>query len=489
MSLVQYHAPVARGSSSVILHVWLFTTTDAAQTGLTSASSGLVCARTYVGADLGDGFPASASLEELTIGAGTWEAPTNDSTIRFAELDAQIELTRMPGLYELHIPNSWLVPEGPWRALEIVLRGFSGMRQANLVVPLTGVDFNNADTGGIGGINKNLAAMTDSLLLTGEAPPLLAEQQAEWLGTADTIWHVQTDGSDSNDGTSPGTAFLTYSKAVSVAQPGDAILFGAGTFTITAVKTPPRGVKFIGRGKTLTTISAAATFGSPINYGNGGHVVYGIKFDCQVNVGIDVNNFTAWDCEFKGGHDILLPTTNYPAAHNRLYRCDLTSNGGTVSGVNSQDGLTCSGGITDLYECTITLPATTVTTPSSAVRCVNVGTMVRMFGGSITSLATVSEINGVQCNSGGTFIGIGVTVSTPANKNDFRDSTVGTTDHTGTIIIDSATVYDVSKVVGEVFILPSADTDNNATRVRDAIDDEGKVTTSNPARVVQPVQS
>ena len=52
-----------------------------------------------------------------------------------------------------------------------------------------------------------------------------------------TTWYVATTGSDSNDGKSAGSAFLTIPHAASVAQPGDTVSVASGdypgSFTIT----------------------------------------------------------------------------------------------------------------------------------------------------------------------------------------------------------------------------------------------------------------
>lgn len=47
---------------------------------------------------------------------------------------------------------------------------------------------------------------------------------------AKKIYYVRKTGSDSNDGLTPNSAFLTIQKAASVAQPGDWVLVGAGEY-------------------------------------------------------------------------------------------------------------------------------------------------------------------------------------------------------------------------------------------------------------------
>src|SRR5947209_6722436 len=46
-----------------------------------------------------------------------------------------------------------------------------------------------------------------------------------------TTYYVATTGSDSNNGLTPGTAFLTFTKADSVLVAGDTVLVQPGTYT------------------------------------------------------------------------------------------------------------------------------------------------------------------------------------------------------------------------------------------------------------------
>ena len=74
-------------------------------------------------------------------------------------------------------------------------------------------------------------------------------------------WYVSATGSDANSGTSPATAFLTLSKAVSTAQSAanDVITIGTGTWTVAdlALGAPARKpLTIVGAGKTLTILQA-----------------------------------------------------------------------------------------------------------------------------------------------------------------------------------------------------------------------------------------
>ncbi|MDR6562128.1 MULTISPECIES: right-handed parallel beta-helix repeat-containing protein [unclassified Arcicella] len=52
-------------------------------------------------------------------------------------------------------------------------------------------------------------------------------------GITAQVWHVSGNGSDSNDGKSPETAFRSLQKAANLVQPGDVVLIGNGIYTNT----------------------------------------------------------------------------------------------------------------------------------------------------------------------------------------------------------------------------------------------------------------
>jgi len=68
------------------------------------------------------------------------------------------------------------------------------------------------------------------------------------------VYYVETNGSDSNDGRRPQTAFLTVAHALSVATAGGAVLIGVGTFTESFPLTIPVGVTVQGHGLRATVI-------------------------------------------------------------------------------------------------------------------------------------------------------------------------------------------------------------------------------------------
>jgi hypothetical protein len=77
------------------------------------------------------------------------------------------------------------------------------------------------------------------------------------------VWFVSTTGSDSNDGKGWGTAFLTPTKAVSVAGAGDVIFIGPGTFALgNAVLNLPDFVSMYGAGRRRTIITSTAVIAS-----------------------------------------------------------------------------------------------------------------------------------------------------------------------------------------------------------------------------------
>ena len=69
-----------------------------------------------------------------------------------------------------------------------------------------------------------------------------------------TVYYVEANGSDSNDGRRPQTAFLTVAHALSVATAGGAVIIGVGTFTESFPLTIPVGVTVQGSGLRATVI-------------------------------------------------------------------------------------------------------------------------------------------------------------------------------------------------------------------------------------------
>lgn len=122
---------LARGSASVILHVFIAdssSTAGAGLTGVTNASSGLA------GRKLREGETISAALsfEDVTA-LGTYQAPSSNTTVRIRQLDA----TSMPGWYEVHLHNDWLDATGGRRTLSFQLRGVTNMAPLNVQIQLT----------------------------------------------------------------------------------------------------------------------------------------------------------------------------------------------------------------------------------------------------------------------------------------------------------------------------------------------------------------
>lgn len=120
-----------RGSTSVILHVFIAdssSTTGAGLTGITNASSGLA------GRKLREGETLSAALtfEDVTA-LGTYQAPSANSALRIRQLDA----SNMPGWYELHPHNDWLDAANNRRTMSFQLRGVANMAPVNVQLQLT----------------------------------------------------------------------------------------------------------------------------------------------------------------------------------------------------------------------------------------------------------------------------------------------------------------------------------------------------------------
>jgi len=100
------------GSTSQIIHVFFSTSAalTAAKTGLAYNTASF--AARYV--TPGGTISASLTLEDITT-LGTYQAPSNNTSLRFKEVDA----TNMPGVYEIHLHNDWFAGAYRWMSLEM----------------------------------------------------------------------------------------------------------------------------------------------------------------------------------------------------------------------------------------------------------------------------------------------------------------------------------------------------------------------------------
>lgn len=116
-----------RGTTSHILQVFIRDLgTGLPMTGLTHASTGLKCGRSYPGSSGG----TDVTIQSVTA-VGTYEAPSNNTSIRFAAKDG----TNIPGVYELHLHNDWL--DSAESTLFFVLYGVADMEPVAIEIQLT----------------------------------------------------------------------------------------------------------------------------------------------------------------------------------------------------------------------------------------------------------------------------------------------------------------------------------------------------------------
>jgi hypothetical protein len=128
---------IERGAVNVIALVEIenSSTPVAPKSDLTYATASLACR--YVRP--GEAISGAITLEDITT-LGTYQAPTSSSHLRFKAVDA----TNAPGLYELHIPNSWVNTTNNRRELIVILRGASGMADTKFVWKLTGANLEDS---------------------------------------------------------------------------------------------------------------------------------------------------------------------------------------------------------------------------------------------------------------------------------------------------------------------------------------------------------
>lgn len=133
---------ILKGSTSVLVRVFIQdtrSTAGAGLTGLTNATSGLTC---YVARD-DDGNANATSLALAAGTRGTW------SSGGFKEKDA----TNQPGVYELGLSNASLATGS--RSATYYLQGAANMAPCLLEIELTATD-NQSATGGLGTVNANV---------------------------------------------------------------------------------------------------------------------------------------------------------------------------------------------------------------------------------------------------------------------------------------------------------------------------------------------
>lgn len=122
---------IERGTTSVILHVFIqdsTSTTGAGKTGLAYNTANLACK--YVRD--GETLSSAITLEDIST-LGTYAAPTSAAHIRFKELNSA---SPNAGDYEIHIHNDWVNATGSRRSLVISMGGATGMAPLRIEIQL-----------------------------------------------------------------------------------------------------------------------------------------------------------------------------------------------------------------------------------------------------------------------------------------------------------------------------------------------------------------
>src|SRR3990167_4670591 len=131
-----------KGTTSYIAHIFIqdsSSTTGAGLTGLTNASSGLVCRYLNPGGTLS----AAITLETIST-LGTYAAPTSAAHIRFKEIS---NADPSKGVYEIQAHNDWMNLTGG--SILIMLDGATNMAPILLEIELTGPDNQDGVRGGM----------------------------------------------------------------------------------------------------------------------------------------------------------------------------------------------------------------------------------------------------------------------------------------------------------------------------------------------------
>lgn len=161
-----------------------------------------------------------------------------------------------------------------------------------------------------------------------------------------TTYYVRKTGNNSNSGTSSSNAYLTITKAIASAQPGDVVYVGAGTYSeaLATVRsgTEPLPMRFIGDRDGSKTGDA----GTVLVNGYGGSVLalnahsyigfYGFTLSGGMNATVSISsapNVALIDCVLQSG----TIGVNVSSSTVRLVGCTIQSNGGagvSISGTN-----------------------------------------------------------------------------------------------------------------------------------------------------------
>lgn len=201
------------GATSIIQRVFIqdsSSTTGAGLTGLAFNTANLVCYR----ARDDDGNAGGTAISLVTATRGTWVSGG------FVEKDA----TNMPGVYELHLPNSALAAGS--KTVTIELKGATNMAPCLLEIELTAWNNQDAVRGGLTAL-PNVVAGGNGGLVTADANNSGKIQAKLKKNTAfNNFMLLMTDSTTHNPKPGLGTG-VTATRSL------DGAAFGATTNTVT----------------------------------------------------------------------------------------------------------------------------------------------------------------------------------------------------------------------------------------------------------------
>lgn len=320
----------------------------------------------------GDLVTGAASLDsEVSKDGGTFADCTNEAT----------EIATSSGVYYLDLTSTEMNAD---TVSIIVKTSTSGAKTTTIVLyPQESGD-----------INVNIQSITAGAIGAAGFDSDFYQEigRTSANGLFNTLYYVSPDGSDSNDGLSPTTAFLTLSHAVGVAAAYDAIFLGAGTYTENSGVTLPDNVSLFGSGRRSTIIQSSLNLNSGGGcilvpgdnsivanlqiYGTAASTVYQAAIGSNGNGGGDqafvgafiLNvdtyattdgifldsssecNLVAENCRFTSDFDCCAVFTGTCRA--TLRRCELRAQGPSgVTGGDRASAISCASGRVEAYQC------------------------------------------------------------------------------------------------------------------------------------------
>lgn len=226
---------IAKGSTSVILTVFIQDASSTSGAGLGSLNSASSIVGGYVRRN---GTGVALAVDEAVSVPGTYQAPTTAAQVRIGTV-----ANMRTGTYELHFHNDLFAAGADW--VTITLGGATNMADLPIEVQLTDLDLNTA-TVDVGAINGSAAAAIRLALSAGIAiipgtvdtatnahTPTTTEFQADDITEA-TADHFAQSGNERGVIFTSGALLGQYAKIT-----GYELVGGIGQFTVQAMTEAP----------------------------------------------------------------------------------------------------------------------------------------------------------------------------------------------------------------------------------------------------------